>query len=49
MPGREEGEGAGVHDAQILRAVDARLAVYDGHAVVGGAHFAGRGRVVDGH
>ena len=49
MPRREERKRAGVHDAQVLRSVDACLAVDDGHAVVGAAHLASRGGVVDGH
>ena len=49
MSRRQEWKRAGVNNAQVLRPVDTRLAVYHGHAVVGAAHLAGRGRVVDGH
>ena len=48
MSGGQEGQGAGVDDAQALQAVDAGLAVEDGHGVVGGAHLARRRGVIDG-
>ena len=49
MPRREERKRASVDDAQVANPVHARAPVDDGHGVVGAAHLAGRGGVVDGH
>lgn len=49
MPRWKERKGTSVHDTKVLRSIDPRLAIQYGHAVVGTAHFASCGGVVDGH